>query len=179
MKTISPTLAAKSVKDLALDDDITRPDFELGQRDFDLSKELTRLSLLGIAGYGFLIKEIGLKGDPFLKAMISAEWLMVLGLLSLGVATASSLFLSRAATHCLDLQVVICRLLQRRSNDGWTKEEEIQNEKDLEESRSEQKKLISHKRRWMELAVAALVVGGLSVAGDFIWILLASNLKTN
>jgi hypothetical protein len=171
---IFPSLAARSMQDLALEDDITRPDFELGRRDFDLSKELTRLSLLGIAGYGFLIKEVALKGDvalPFLGAMVSAKWITATGVISLGVAAASSLYLAQAATHCLDMQVEICRLLQRRSNDGWTPEERLQNDRDLEAQRFEQRRLIRTKRRLLRIAVLTLVVGSLMVAGDFTWML--------
>ncbi|MEG9434911.1 hypothetical protein JAO29_01805 [Edaphobacter sp. HDX4] len=172
-------LPARSMQDLALQDDVTRPDFELGQHDLELSKELTRLSFLGIAGYGFLIKEVVLRGDVELRALVSTKWFTVPGVILLGIAAGSSLWHAQTATHCLDLQVEICRLLQRKTNDGWEPEERSQNDEDLGTRRNEQSKVIKKKRLLLGIAVWALILGGLIVAADFGWILLAKSLGSD
>lgn len=53
--TISP-IPAKSLADLELDDKIYKPDLEITDRFQGVSKELVRISLLGLGLYGYLIK---------------------------------------------------------------------------------------------------------------------------
>jgi len=48
---------ARSIADLELDDRVYKADFEITNRYQGFSKELVRISLLGLGVYGFLIKE--------------------------------------------------------------------------------------------------------------------------
>ena len=155
-------LPARSLQDLAIPDDVTRPDFELSEHYQDLCKELSRLALLGIAGYGFLIKEVAFKGGtalPFLHGMVAHSILMLAGLLALGVCAAASLRTSQVSTNCIRLQIDILRYIKRETNHGWSPEEKIKNRNHLEKLRKSQHKTITSGRRCLKIAVVALIVG--------------------
>ncbi|MGA3213298.1 MAG: hypothetical protein ABSD20_18495, partial [Terriglobales bacterium] len=49
---------ARCIEDIELPEQAFRADFELGERYQDFTKGLVRISLLGVAGYGFLIREV-------------------------------------------------------------------------------------------------------------------------
>jgi hypothetical protein len=72
------------------------------------SAELLRLSLLGIAGYGFLIKEVLLtdkaSNSPFQARLIESGWLLIIGVVMLGASAAAALahrYLSTDACACI------------------------------------------------------------------------------
>jgi len=50
--------AARSLKDLELKEDLWKPDFDIISRYQHFETEIIRLSLLGVAGYGFLISQV-------------------------------------------------------------------------------------------------------------------------
>jgi hypothetical protein len=52
---ISP-IPAQSIADLELDEKVYKPDFEITAKYQAFSKELSRIALLGLGVYGFLIK---------------------------------------------------------------------------------------------------------------------------
>jgi hypothetical protein len=52
------TIPSRSIEDIELPEHAYKADFDMGKRGQDFSKELVRFSLFGVAGYGFLIKEI-------------------------------------------------------------------------------------------------------------------------
>jgi hypothetical protein len=155
-------LPARSMDDLSLPDDVTRPDFTLSEHYQGLSKELSRLALLGIAGYGFLIKEVAFKGGvalPFLHGMVTHFVLMLTGLLALGVSAAASLRTAQVSTNCIRLQIDILRYVKRRTNPGWTDDERLENDRHLEKLRKSQQQIIASGRRYLKIAVTALIVG--------------------
>jgi hypothetical protein len=173
MPPIDP-LPARSLEDLSLDEKVTAPDFKLGERYLDLSKELSRLALLGIAGYGFLIKEIAMKGEstrPFLGYMVQHPYLPLLGLLAFGLSAASSLLTSQISTNCMKLQIDIIRYVKRRTNPGWTDEERQHNDLYLADRRNLQRTSISHGRMCLRAAVLLLIAGTLLTVLSFALIL--------
>lgn len=173
-QTCVDPLPARSLDDLSLDESVTGPDFKLGERYLDLSKELSRLALLGIAGYGFLIKEIAMKGEsshPFLSYMVHHPYLPLLGLFSLGLSAAASLLTSQISTNCMKLQIDIVRYVKRRTNPGWTDEERVHNDLYLAERRRFQKASISRGRMCLRTAVLLLIAGTLLTVLSFALIL--------
>jgi|SRR6185312_9833089 len=169
--------AARSLDDLSAPDDVTRPDFTLSEHYQDLSKELTRLALLGIAGYGFLIKEVAFQGErtlPFLHGMVNHSILMLGGLLALGVSAAASLRTSQVSTNCIRLQIDIVRYIKRRTNPGWSDEERVKNDRHLEKMRKTQRQIIASGRRCLRVAVTALIIGMAMTVFAFVLVLATS-----
>jgi hypothetical protein len=76
------------------------------------SAELLRLSLLGVAGYGFLLKElVNLSGAPkaFALNLTQNRWALISGVVSLGISAALALQHRLLATD-----VVACMLSHLR-----------------------------------------------------------------
>lgn len=71
-----------------------KPDLELLQRYHDFSEEILRLALVLLAGYGFLLKEVALHeklGASFFDRLCNAKWVLVVGLVAIGLAAAGAL----------------------------------------------------------------------------------------
>ena len=93
---------------LVVPEDEYKVDLELLDRYQAYSAELLRLSLLGIAGYGFLIKEVLLTDKagklPFQARLIESGWLLIIGVVMLGASAATALAhrnLSTDACACI------------------------------------------------------------------------------
>lgn len=56
-----PSRPARSLDDVIIPDDAIKPDNELGRRSDEAAMDLAKWALLGIAGYGFLLKEIAIQ----------------------------------------------------------------------------------------------------------------------
>lgn len=127
---------AKKLSDVELSENIYKPDFQIGDKYSDYSTEIIRLSLLGLAGYGFLISNILIKileasskngtTEGTLKLPILPIYhfiISIVGVLSLGVSLGLSLYHRFNVTSCLYDQILISRSLSRLQNSHWTDEE--------------------------------------------------------
>ena len=149
--------AARSLNDLAICEDATRPDFEVASRFLDTSKELSRLALLGIAGYGFMFKEMIPKVENTLSNY--QFFAMFAGLIALGVSAGAGLYSTHLSTRCLAYQVDILRYLKRQGNAGWSAEEQAVNKLVLESRRHAQGVVVKKGKKFLVTAVAALILG--------------------
>jgi len=105
------TLTEKYLGMMPLDKEEYEADFAVVDKYQSFSAELLRLSLLGIAGYGFLITNIVLKVSSksqeyvLLGAFCEAGtvWALIIGAIALGIAAATALghrfFASDCVTH--------------------------------------------------------------------------------
>ncbi len=169
---------SKSIEDIKLSEDAYKADFELSKRYSEFSKEISRFSLLGIAGYGFLIEHI--VGTEHLTVMARGTTLglVVTGLVSLSASAGLSLYCRQLNKACLLMQVSILRLLQRRHSDRWTNpalssEGDVamwteQNEANLRMLRQGQAATLSRAHSMQRLTVGLLIVGLLATVGVFI-----------
>src|SRR5687767_11949907 len=110
-------LPARTIADIALADDAFRADFEITDKYQAFSTELLRLSLLGIAGYGFLLSQLrpsGEAGKAFFDAVRGAMPWLSAGLVALGLSAGLALAHRFFSTDCLGHQVTILRLLRRQ-----------------------------------------------------------------
>ena len=141
-KTGSSGPPARTLADVSLDSDAYAADFALGQRYQAFSAELLRLSLLGIAGYGFLLAELppadAVKSAAFFGHLRGNVSLLGAGLGVLGAASGAALAHRFFSTDCLSHQIVILRLLQRKEAADLTPPEKAQMETRLDEERMAQ-----------------------------------------
>ncbi|MET0394237.1 MAG: hypothetical protein ABW019_13915, partial [Chitinophagaceae bacterium] len=97
------------------------------------SSEIIRLSLVGIAGYGFIISNILMKtlelsnkpGDTISKMSLPASnfIISVAGVAFFGISLGLSLYHRFRITSCLYDQILISRSLLRLKNSHWTETE--------------------------------------------------------
>lgn len=103
------TLTEKYFGGMPLPKEQYEADFAVVEKYQSYSAELLRLSLLGIAGYGFLIADIALKvtskADEYLllSSFLEAKtiWVLILGAVALGISSASALGHRYFATDCI------------------------------------------------------------------------------
>jgi len=78
---------------IRIDDRRFKPDMDLLDRYVAYSAELLRLALLGMAGYGFLLKEaFSASGAGALSASLhKTRWSLIVGIISLGISAAIAL----------------------------------------------------------------------------------------
>jgi hypothetical protein len=172
------TVPSKSIKDIKLAEDSYKADFELSKRYSDFVKEITRFSLLGIAGYGFLIEKV--VGPEHLAVMASGTTLIlvIIGLVALVSSAGLGLYCGQLNTACLLMQVSILRLLQRRQADRWnnpalSSEIDVEawksaNEGDLRTLREGQAATLARAHSMQRVTVWLLILGLIATAGVFI-----------
>ncbi|HEY0059484.1 MAG TPA: hypothetical protein VGB56_10120, partial [Flavisolibacter sp.] len=98
------------LKDIELDEKIWKPDFDIVSRYQSFETEIIRLSLLGIAGYGFLISQIKMPDPAQLFGILKQEkGFLMFGLVTLGLSLAIALAHRFLSTSCLFYQVNILR----------------------------------------------------------------------
>ena len=118
---------ARFLTDVDIPEESWKPDFDIVDRYQNFANELMRISLLGIAGYGFLIKEICMKDPKYFtifSGLADPVWSGAICLcISLVLVLAHRFF----STSCLFYQILIMRSLKRLNNPHWT-----ENEKELE-----------------------------------------------
>jgi hypothetical protein len=169
------TLTEKYLGGLPLEKVQYEADFAVVEKYQSFSAELLRLSLLGIAGYGFLITNIVLKvtnkSDEYLLLksflMSRTTWVLILGAIALGISSAAALGHRYFATDCithfvrrLRAEKKCCELAETspllESLAQVVKNEQRSLEKDVEMC------------RWLLVAASLfLVIGAASVAGAF------------
>ena len=112
--TFGKTMKTKvnSLIGFAIDEKAYKVDLELQDRYTAYSAEILRLSLLGIAGYGFLLKDIVLTEHAptaFTHRAHSVWYLLIGGAISLGVAAALALQHRVYATDCVSCVAAFIR----------------------------------------------------------------------
>src|ERR1039457_4288774 len=99
---ISP-IAAKTIADLELDETMYKPDFEITEKFQGFSKELVRISLLGLGVYGFLIK-LGTEekgtAQKFLMALQQHKFLAGTGVAAFALCAGCALFHGYETARC-------------------------------------------------------------------------------
>ena len=171
-------IPAKTLADIKLEDDAFRADFEITDKFQALSSELLRLSLLGIAGYGFLLSNIAIQDaspSPFFKGLSSHAWMLGIGVSCLGLAAGAALTHRFYSTACLLYQVSILRLLKRPDNPGWNAEELSDNQELLNKEREKQMKALKRSRLLLTTSALLLSLGIIAVAYTFASILFLSD----
>ena len=114
------TIPSKSIEDIKLSEDAYKADFELSKRYLEFTKEIVRFSLLGIAGYGFMVENVVGTAHIAVVATGFTLWLIIAGLTSLVTSAGLGLYCGQLNKICLSLQVAILRLLQRKDAARWT-----------------------------------------------------------
>jgi hypothetical protein len=138
-RSVKDRLPAKFLSDIEINDSTWKPDFDLVDRYQNFANELMRISLLGIAGYGFLIKEICMKESKYLRMLADFKMHICFGV-SLLIASLGLVLIHRfLSTSCLYRQVLIMRSLKRISNDNWSDEEKEMERKFLATTRAGQR----------------------------------------
>ena len=127
---------AKSLCDVDIPDASWKPDFDVADRYQNFANELMRISLLGIAGYGFLIKEVCMKDPRFLHMLNDFGIYLIIGAISLVLSLMLVLTHRFFSTSCLYYQIMIMRSLKRLGNAHWSLEEKKKEEIHLKKTRS-------------------------------------------
>jgi hypothetical protein len=87
-------LPVKTRIGIRIDEKRYKPDLDLLDRYLAYSAELLRLALLGLAGYGFLLKELVYSSTPrtdFTDRLFHSRWILICGVICLGVSAALAL----------------------------------------------------------------------------------------
>src|ERR1700693_1348845 len=95
-----PPLPTRSVKDFQIPDNAIHPDAELAKRTDDCAMELVRLSLLGIAGYGFLLREMAVGSTSGLRACQEYGVCLLAGAGLLAITAWSALWARELLVRC-------------------------------------------------------------------------------
>jgi hypothetical protein len=160
-----PRLAARSLADISLAEEAYQADFQIADKYQGFSSELVRLSLLGIAGYGFLFAQLPPESAAaaFLGELKRSLPLLTTGIICLGVASGAALAHRFFSTDCLTHQVTILRLLRRGENAEYTSEEKVENTTLLETERRDQQADL-RRCRLLIVASAAFLFAGAGIA---------------
>jgi hypothetical protein len=126
----------KFLKDIELDEKMWKPDFDIVSRYQSFETEIIRLSLLGIAGYGFLISQIEMPDRrQMFQTLKEQKGVLLFGLITLGLSLTIALAHRFLSTSCLFHQINILRGLKRLENEHWTEEEKNDERKRIEITR--------------------------------------------
>ena len=167
------TLTEKYLGGLALAEDIYKVDLAVLDRYQSFSSELLRLSLLGIAGYGFLITNVVFKVTTsagqfvFFTPFSQARFVLAGGAITLGVSATTALAHRYFSTDCITHYVRRLRQVQRlkdlsEQSEEWKKAVGI-----IEQEQISLKNDLS-KCKWLLLFSSLfLVLGACSVAVTF------------
>ena len=163
-------IPARTLADIQLGDESFKADFEITDKYQAFSAELLRLSLLGIAGYGFLLSHVAMKDagpSEFFNALSNLASVLGVGVSCLGLAAGTALAHRFFSTDCLSHQIAILRLLKRTESSNWTEEEKAEDRKRLERERSDQLKDLKRCKYLLIASGLLLLVGAIAVAFTF------------
>jgi hypothetical protein len=155
---------SKFISDLEIPDATWKPDYDIADRYQSFANELMRISLLGIAAFGFLIKEVYMKSPQYqvmLKEVAVCVWL---GFISLGICVVLALAHRFYSTACLFYQTMIMRSLKRLDNKHWDTAEKETERDFLVMARSAQRKKSDVSHRILVLTAIFFIVGFLLVS---------------
>jgi len=147
---------------LPLDENAYRVDLELQDRYSAYSAEILRIALLGIAGYGFLLKDIVFADHnpaPFVQRIHDAWYLLLGGVLCLGVAAALALQHRVFATNC-----VACIAAFLRKNQWGCPEEADVERRALRQN-------LKWAARLLQVSAVLLALGAGAVVATFCYVL--------
>src|SRR3954454_11664778 len=113
-----PRVPTRSIDDFRIPPDAIDSDSEHAKRAEDSAMELSRLSLLGIAGYGFLLKEMAMANSSGLAACQKYAACLLTGAALLGLATSCALATRELSIRCSAIQIAILRTFVKLKNAG-------------------------------------------------------------
>jgi hypothetical protein len=162
---ISP-IPAKTIADLELEEKVYKPDFEITEKFQGFSKELVRISLLGLTVYGFLIKMAADEpGDKrlFLQAIRDHNLLATAGIIAFASSAACALMHGFLATKCLQHQLVISRYFGRLEGDRWDDDAKKEFREIIQSQQTAQRSVLRWGTRFLLIATTALISGSIMV----------------
>ena len=168
-----PRLSARSIKDYEIPAAAFDADADHAKRAEDSTIELSRLSLLGIAGYGFLLKEMAMANSAGLVACQKYAGCILAGAGLLGVATAFALWTRELSVRCSALQILILRTVVKLGNGGWSNAETATLNDELHNYRRNQKDKLDKARHCLLVAHLALIAGTIFTVISFGLVLFA------
>jgi len=168
-----PRLSARSIKDFEIPGEAFSADADHAKRAEDSAMELSRLSLLGIAGYGFLLKEMAMASSSGLLACQKYAWCILAGAVLFGVATSCALVTRELSIRCSAIQIAILRTIVKLGNGGWSNAETATLNEDLQNYRSNQKDKLDKARHCLLAAHLALIAGTIFTVISFGLVLFA------
>jgi hypothetical protein len=161
---ISP-YPARSIADLELDEKVYKADFEITNKFQSFSKELVRISLLGLGVYGFLIKLGGELGPQRLIQVTETQKVVALfGAVAFAICAGCALMHGFMSSQCLGHQLVISRYFGRLEGNRWDEHHKELFREEIRRQQAEQKNVLIRGNRLLLLATISLIVGTLLVA---------------
>ena len=151
-----PPLAARCLKHFEIPDDAIGADTELARRTDECAMELLRLSLLGIAGYGFLLKEMALGNSAGLAACQKYAGCLLAGAGALAITATAALLTREWSVRCSAIQIMILRTYAKLESGGWAPDEENTLRKSLPPYRAEQRKKLTRAKYSCEQPTSVL-----------------------
>ncbi len=171
-KTIPfPPLPTRCIKDFQIPDDAIHADAELSKRMDECAMQLVRLSLLGIAGYGFLIKEIAVGSTSGLEACQKSAIFIIGGAACLVLSLGLAFWARELQVRCSGLQIAILRTFGKLENGGWSEDQVGTLKASLKSYRAEQRNKLDWNRRSMRMAHMLLAIGAASAVVCFFVVL--------
>lgn len=163
LEAIKSRPPAKLLKDVDIPDESWKPDFDVVDRYQSLANEIMRVSLLGIAGYGFLIKECCMKDDNLKQTLHAYSFILITGIILLGLSLVCVLFYRFYSTDCLYHQILIMRSLKRLENKHWNADEKDQEKIFLAKARKTQTIISIRSHSWLVRAATLFALGLIAV----------------
>jgi len=156
-------VAARSVNDFRIPDEAIRADADVSRRMDECAMELVRLSLLGIAGYGFLIKEIAVGIAGGLAACKNNAALLVSGAACFAITLCFAFVSRELQVRCSGIQIAILRTFGKLENqtDVWSPGEIEILKSSLTSYRAEQRKKLEWNRYSIRAAHVFLAAGAI------------------
>lgn len=168
-------IPAKSIEDFMLDEKCYKGDFDIQSRWDSAVTELERLSLLGIAAYGFLISGMGLEKDstsPFFVKLQAHPHLPVIGILCFAMAASCALVCNVLSCKCMRWQIDILRAFERYGSDRWGETEKTKILNWARYLQGQQKEQLLWNRGLLASSTIFLAAGAVATALTFAAILL-------
>jgi hypothetical protein len=162
-----PSLPARSLEDISVPEDATRIDNDLAMRSDAAAMDLAKWALLGIAGYGFLLKEMALPSSGGLLACQRYAYFLIAGCSLFAGSAALALFSKERLVRCSVYQMYILRSLKKLGNGGWSENETALLTQDLASYRAAQKKNILLASSCLRLAHGFLAFGAIATVVCF------------
>jgi hypothetical protein len=161
-------VSARTIADLTLNEGMYKPDFEITAKFQAFSKELGRISLLGLGVYGFLIKigeeEKTNTGCAVLRALQHHGELAGVGVAAFAICAVCSLFHGFLSSKCLGYQLVIVRYFNRLEGDRWDLSAKEGFRRLIQQRQSDQRRVLNCGSWMLLIATTALIAGALLVA---------------
>jgi hypothetical protein len=170
------TTATRSIKDFQIPGDAINADAELGKRTDECTMELLRLSLLGIAGYGFLLKEMAIGSPTGLAACQKHPILLLTGAGLLAITAGATLLTREWLVRCSTIQIMILRTFAKIENGGWSKDENNELTDSINSFRAEQRTKLMWTKYSLRIAHWSLTLGAVVTVVSFGVVLLALKL---